>query len=174
MRLGRDIVATLLILGALTIAVAFVNDRNELAGLAKVVDGDTILLGNARIRLEGIDAFELSQTCGSYPCGRLARQVLRDLVRGKSVRCDVEGTDRYGRGLGRCYVDDTDVGAEMVGSGLALSRSYSYDDLEDSARATKKGAWAHAVQDPREFRRDAGSGTSLVTEAVRWLRELIR
>jgi endonuclease YncB( thermonuclease family) len=48
-----------------------------LRGIARVVDGDTIDIGDTRIRLEGIDAPETGQTCkrkwfGSWPCGAVA------------------------------------------------------------------------------------------------------
>src|SRR5262245_58219305 len=50
-----------------------------LAGTAHVIDGDTIAIGDARIRLEGIDAPESGQTCkrkwfGSWACGAAATE----------------------------------------------------------------------------------------------------
>src|SRR6476660_5308940 len=46
-------------------------------GAAQVIDGDTISIAETRIRLEGIDAPETSQTCkrkwiGYWPCGAVA------------------------------------------------------------------------------------------------------
>jgi endonuclease YncB( thermonuclease family) len=45
-----------------------------LHGVARLADGDTIRLGPARVRLEGIDAPEAGQQCtmpdgASWPCG---------------------------------------------------------------------------------------------------------
>ena len=54
----------------------------ELAGTARVIDGDTISIADTRIRLWGIDAPEREQTCAgrngdTYECGRDAAAVLR-------------------------------------------------------------------------------------------------
>ena len=38
-------------------------DAAELSGLARVHDGDTLTIGDMRIRLEGIDAPETDQLC---------------------------------------------------------------------------------------------------------------
>jgi endonuclease YncB( thermonuclease family) len=48
---------------------------SDLSGTARVIDGDTIAIGNTRIRLWGIDAPEREQTCFAkngdiYECGR--------------------------------------------------------------------------------------------------------
>jgi endonuclease YncB( thermonuclease family) len=50
-----------------------------IVGPARVVDGDTIQLRDARVRLEGIDAPEAKQTCinargREWDCGRAASQ----------------------------------------------------------------------------------------------------
>ena len=52
---------------------SFSNDK--ILGIAKVIDGDTILINNFKIRFSGIDAPESyfkgkSQTCNSCPKGR--------------------------------------------------------------------------------------------------------
>ena len=58
-------------------------------GIARVVDGDTIDIGDTRIRLEGIDAPEAGQTCkrkwfGSWPCGAVATAALARMVENRS------------------------------------------------------------------------------------------
>jgi endonuclease YncB( thermonuclease family) len=47
----------------------------ELAGTARVIDGDTLSIADTRIRLWGIDAPQRNQTCQGkdgdiYDCGR--------------------------------------------------------------------------------------------------------
>ena len=42
-------------------------------------------MGNDRIRLWGIDAPEMSQTCGDLPAGRLAAGYLAELIGGQPV-----------------------------------------------------------------------------------------
>src|SRR6478735_2747593 len=54
------------------------------AGRAFATDGDTIRIGNSRIRLKGIDAPELSQSCvrDGHPvlCGENARNKLLSII----------------------------------------------------------------------------------------------
>ena len=60
-----DIFSTLVIF--LTIAVLIVwfwrDQEQEFSGKAIVLDGDTILISNEKIRLEGVDAPEHHQLC---------------------------------------------------------------------------------------------------------------
>jgi endonuclease YncB( thermonuclease family) len=97
MRLLALLVALVLLTGAATAA--------EIAGTAKVTDGDTIRIGDARIRLWGIDVPERRQTCQGrngdvYECGRDSAAVLNELTRGRQVECEVKNRDRYGRVVG--------------------------------------------------------------------------
>ncbi len=128
-----------------------------IAGRAEVVDGDTLDLGQERIRLQGIDAFERSQTCSGRPCGEAGRQALQRLVAGRQVTCAPMDTDRYGRTVARCSAGGRDLGAEMVRSGHALAyEQYSreYVDEERDARTDSAGAWAYGdFIDPADYRR---------------------
>ena len=77
-------------------------------GPARIVDGDTIDISGQRIRLNGIDAPESRQTCimdnQLWRCGEAATEALRRLIGNSPVRCEDQGSDRYGRMIGQCYV----------------------------------------------------------------------
>lgn len=133
----------------------------DLSGRARVIDGDTLAMGERRIRLEGIDAPERSQFCQRdgrpWPCGDAARAALARRVEGRTVRCDVRGRDRYGRDLARCAIGGEDLGGWMVSQGLAQAyRRYSTDYVaeEEAARARGAGAWAGEFGSPEAWRRD--------------------
>ncbi len=69
------------------------------SGRAEVIDGDTLDIGNTRIRLFGIDAPEHAQTCatargGEWACGWAARKALEDLTAGHTVTCRSQGPRR--------------------------------------------------------------------------------
>lgn len=112
-----------------------------------VHDGDTLTLLDAnrhqtKIRLAEIDTPESAQ-----PYGSRAKQALSDLVFGKDVIVEVREQDRYGRSVGRVYVDSTDVNAALVASGAAwVYRQYSHDPellrLESEARTAGRGLWS--------------------------------
>lgn len=131
-------------------------EQEMLEGSARVVDGDTILLAATRIRLAGIDAPELAQTCensvGEYACGREARTALNQLVAGRRVTCTSSGSDRYGRMLALCRVGDTDLNRTMVEQGWAVAYG-DYERTEADARRARRGLWAGAFDQPQEWRR---------------------
>ncbi len=130
------------------------------SGPAQVIDGDTIAIGDTRIRLEGIDAPESGQTCkrkwfGSWPCGAAATDALQSLLAGKTVSCEPRGLDKYGRTLGVCFVDGRDVNAQMVRQGFAwafVKYSTSYVKEEAEARAQGLGIWQGEAMPAWEYR----------------------
>jgi endonuclease YncB( thermonuclease family) len=134
--------------------------RAGIAGPAKVVDGDTIAVNGARIRLEGIDAPEAGQTCrrrpsGDWPCGTEAMVALAGLIEGKLVRCEPRGRDRYGRMLGVCFLGAEDVSAWMVRRGHAwafVRYSQRYVAEERQARAQGLGIWQGEATPAWEYR----------------------
>ena len=71
-----------------------------ISGIAKVIDGDTIRIGEKKIRLLGIDAPEIKQTCKKtwlstsfisfrkdYPCGEISTIRLKKKINDKFVIC---------------------------------------------------------------------------------------
>lgn len=131
-----------------------------LAGRAVAVDGDTLDVQGQRVRLEGIDAPEMGQTCGrrlvgQWKCGRAAQEALDELVAGRRVDCEQKGQDKYGRSLGICFVDGRDINAELVRRGLAwafVQYSQTYVTQEAEARKEKAGIWQGAAETPWSFR----------------------
>ena len=132
-----------------------------ITGLAAVTDGDTIKIEGARIRLVGIDAPELHQTCNDaggrlYDCGIVSAAQLRAHVAGHPVSCQSEGRDRYGRTLAVCFIGSEDLNAWLVAERLAVAyRRYSlaYVSQEDSARLAHRGPWAGAFIMPWDWRK---------------------
>jgi endonuclease YncB( thermonuclease family) len=132
-------------------------DGRSLEGRVHVVDGDTIHLGDAKIRLKGIDSPEMEQTCSrsgrSYACGDEARRALVELVGGAPVQCRASGRDRYQRILARCTVNGTDIGTRMVESGWAVSYGRDYEREEARAAGRGVGLWAGEFERPQDWRR---------------------
>lgn len=145
----------------------------DAVGRAAITDGDTIRIGDTRIRLQGIDAPESGQACEDaagtlYPCGGRAANALDALIAGRTVACRRDDTDRYGRMVGTCAVLATgeDLNAAMVGAGWALAyRQYStaYVDHEAAARAARRGLWQGRFVPPGDYR----AGERLARESPR-------
>jgi len=118
-------------------------------GPGRVVDGDTLDVGQTRVRLEGIDAPETAQTCRTatgeiWACGKVSAAFLRALVRAKDVACDSTGTDKYRRTLAICFQDGDSINEAMVRAGMAwafVRYSKEYVAVEADARARKVGVW---------------------------------
>jgi len=136
--------------------------RPVVAASIRVIDGDTLRAAGERIRLSGIDAPELSQTCRDahgreWQCGRAAKARLVDLVSRGSVACSARGRDRYGRTLAICSAGDiADLGEALVRDGYAVDyRRYTSDYLaaEDEARAARRGIWQGDFERPEDWRR---------------------
>ncbi|MFD1807426.1 thermonuclease family protein [Gemmobacter lanyuensis] len=67
------------------------------------------------MRVWGLDAPEWD-----HPGGAAATAVLRGLISGSQLHCDVLDVDRYGRLVAQCFLPDgQDVAAEMIRSGVA-------------------------------------------------------
>ncbi len=125
-----------------------------LAGQARVIDGDTLDISGERVRLHGIDAPEMRQTCaapdGDWSCGEWARDELLRLIGGAALRCTGIERDRYGRLVATCHADGRDLGAALVEGGAAIAYrrySYAYTAQEDRARRARRGMWAEGETD---------------------------
>ncbi len=135
--------------------------QDRVEGKAKVIDGDSLRLDGRAIRLYGIDAPELRQTCTRtdgkrWNCGRAARAKLQAVILGRTVACTIVDRDRYRRHVGRCMADRKDVNDEMVRSGHALalrSITYAYVSAEREARQALRGVWNGSMTPPWTWRK---------------------
>jgi endonuclease YncB( thermonuclease family) len=129
--------------------------QREMTGVAEAIDGDSMRLTGEEIRLKGVDAPELLQTCQvsgrETACGREARAYLRRLVSTGLTTCVGEGRDRFGRLLAQCRVRGVDINAALVRDGHAVSFG-AYGDEEAQAKAAYRGLWAGTFERPRDWR----------------------
>lgn len=105
----------------------------------KITDGDTFRIGETRIRLDGVDAPEMSTRQGEP-----ARRHLARLIGSGSVRCFDEGERSYDRIVAICYNEDGhDLAEAMVRDGWATDWArYSggrYASLEADAMRDGRG-----------------------------------
>jgi endonuclease YncB( thermonuclease family) len=72
----------------------------DVAGLPRIVDGDTVEIGSTKIRLSGIDAPETNQLCldakgEKWACGVTSRDELVKYSHDRPWMCHVTGIDKY-------------------------------------------------------------------------------
>lgn len=124
-----------------------------------VIDGDTLRLGKTTIRIYGIDAPELSQTCTRkngkiYACGKHARNALTDFASSGRVRCDTIAKDVYGRTVAKCYAGADDLAQSMAATGNAVAIAKEYQPAEQTAQQKNIGLWQGKFTLPAEWRRN--------------------
>jgi endonuclease YncB( thermonuclease family) len=118
-------------------------DRPRRYVVARVVDGDTVELGNGEtVRLVGIDAPETGECGHDRATDGLARLVLGQAVR--LLRPD-EDRDRYGRLLRYVDIGNQDAGLRLIKRGLAIARydsrdGYGFHPREPRYIAADRGA----------------------------------
>jgi endonuclease YncB( thermonuclease family) len=114
-----------------------------------ILDGDTLKFGHERVRLYGIDAPELTQTCdgGLWNAGRIAREALVEIIGDRPVTCEMVDWDRrYNQPVSRCLAGGADVSAEMVSRGMAwafVRYSREFVGLERQVATEKRGVHGH-------------------------------
>lgn len=120
---------------------------------------EDILAHKYRIRLRGIDAPE-----SQMPYGKEAKQVLLNLVEGKSLRVLVYDQDRYGRTVADLYSKGVFIQEVLLKKGCAWHYT-AYDHRpelamwEKEARAARVGLWAASnPQKPWEWRKTKRQG----------------
>lgn len=163
------IILTLLLMGGIYTAMRSVDAPvpapravpNEVQGTAHVHDGDTVTVAGVKIRLFGVDAPEMDQSCempdgSDWACGVWSRDQVRAAVKGRDLRCVRQDTDRYGRMVARCYLGDQDLAQRLVQDGIVFSyASFSKDYIVDekAAAVAGRGLWRAKTMTPAEFRR---------------------
>lgn len=141
-----------------------------LEGAVRVVDGDSLTLDGTRIRLSGIDAPELRQSCGAEgatrPCGQQAKQALERIIaaavsadgaspHASPLSCRPVDEDRYQRTVAVCSAQGQDVAAQLVAEGWAVPLGLSYRAEASAAQAAGRGIWSGPFERPTDFRERA-------------------
>ncbi|MBD8907213.1 thermonuclease family protein [Methylorubrum zatmanii] len=138
------------------------------SGAATVIDGATLAIGGQRLRLHGIDAPDLDQTCfdareRGYACGRVAAEALAARIAGGTVACEARATMADGTATALCRLGADDLAAWMVGNGYAVADRGSATYLAEDQRAwgRRLGLWAGVFELPGDRRRLRGATAGL-------------
>ncbi|MBF0622180.1 MAG: thermonuclease family protein [Magnetococcales bacterium] len=164
--MGSYIITFIISVGIVFSQPAFADQFGLFSGTIKVLDGDSMKMGQRHVRLFGIDAWELYQTCPdrsgkTFDCGQQAKKALQKLISGQKVTCKSITQDKHRRWVARCSVSDQDIGGTLVSQGWATAYQYfsrRYLPMEKAARKQKVGGWAglpdHPPINPRTWRKN--------------------
>ena len=144
----------------------------EISGIPKIIDGDTVHINNYKFRLEGIDAPEMKQQCKKeslkissiigfsfykdYSCGQVSIAKLKAKINRSKIKCIFTSKDRYKRYIATCFKGETNLNQWMVRNGYAIAyRRYSkkYIPDEDFAKEKKLGLWQGKFVNPEKWRK---------------------
>ena len=144
----------------------------EIYGIPKIIDGDTVHISKYKIRLEGIDAPEMKQQCKKvffkissiigftfykdYYCGVASKKKLVEKIDRSKIKCIYSSKDKYKRFLATCFKDQINLNKWMVRNGYAIAyRRYSkkYIPDEDFAKQNKLGLWQGKFTNPEKWRK---------------------
>ena len=121
--------------------------RPRLLARPLAVDNATLSVGVSQIRLDGIEAMDAAETCGSggtqWRCGAVARTALRGWLRARSASCVVpDDFERRSMSITtRCRVGQEDVALWLVANGWARPIDGRFGDAAESARTGGRGLW---------------------------------
>jgi micrococcal nuclease len=86
-----------------------------ISGIATAIDGDTIRVNKHPVRLQGIDAPEMSENYGPA-----ARDTMGQILRQGRVTCKSDGTWSFDRVVATCFIGEIDIAIALVAGGWAL------------------------------------------------------
>ncbi len=142
--------------------------RHKFNGSPYIVDGDTIRVGDASIRLHGIDAPEMGQMAQGidgkwYDQGEFVKEELTHFIGGRPVQVEVMSKDKYRRTVGIVTCDGMNVNAWLVENGYAISAyGDQYKRAERRARRAKAGIWGDKISyHPGEWRKKSSKARIL-------------
>ncbi len=121
----------------------------------RVLDGDSLRFVSTDGRTIEVRLAEIDTPEKGEPFADVARRRLQQLALDRDVAVEYFDGDKYGRLVGRVYVADTWVNAELVREGLAVVYRHFVEDLslcalEAEARAARRGLWSQARR-PRGY-----------------------
>ena len=144
----------------------------EIIGIPKIIDGDTIHIGQNKIRLEGIDSPEIQQKCNkeylqvsfiinfslkkNYPCGVDSKKALSSKIDKSEIKCSILSKDKYKRYLATCFKGSLNLNKWMVKNGQAVAYtrySKKYVNDEKHAKDNKLGIWKGTFLKPEKWRK---------------------
>ena len=124
-----------------TISFAYSSEKNIVKGKASIIDGDTIIISDEKIRFAGIDTPEKNKVGHEF-----SKKKLKEKIGNNIVICIRElKLDPWGRTVAECFIGYESISSFMVKNGYACDYvKYSkkkYAKEQEHAKSKKLGIW---------------------------------
>jgi endonuclease YncB( thermonuclease family) len=124
-------------------------DYPSVSGSVRVARGDALLMSGRLIKIYGVAAPELSQTCADstgrgYQCGKQSVAWLSGWLNDYEVKCHILSEDSKGVLTGVCMLGSYDIGAALINAGWAVAdirQSKIYVPYQNQAMNEHRGLW---------------------------------
>ncbi len=130
-----------------------------ISGPARAIEGDLLEIAGKRVRLFGIDAPEIEQSCRvmifAWGCGEDSQKMLSALIAERTVACTVVTRDVVGLSAALCQTEGVQLNETMVRIGMALASSSepgTFAAEEAAAAREGVGVWRSTFDKPWEWR----------------------
>lgn len=130
-----------------------------ISGRATAIEGDLIEVAGKPVRLYGIDAPEIAQSCRvmifAWGCGIDSQKMLNALIAEREVTCVEVARERNGVPVALCQTDGVQLNETMVRIGMAVAapgepRRFASD--EAAAEREGVGVWRSNFEMPWDWR----------------------
>ncbi|MBX4973064.1 thermonuclease family protein [Rhizobium lentis] len=116
-----------------------------------VENAGRLSFGERRLQLAGIVPTPADRICGpagrQWPCGMMAKTALRQLLRNRSLTCDLDTVEWKGTAIASCRLGTQDLGTWLAENGWTEAEAGSpLTSVAEKAKQAQKGIYG---RDPR-------------------------
>ena len=136
-----------------------INDLPSFTSAVSVKKADTFNAQGYIVKLYGVAAPDLDQTCAnkngaSYNCGQQAALWLQSWITNNPVTCKVMSQNKDGNMVAACTLGQYDIGAALVNAGWAVADPRETDiylPYEQNAQSKGNGLWQGKFYKPWDW-----------------------
>lgn len=133
-------------------------------GVTRVLSGDTLTMNGRVVKLFGVAAPDISQTCADasgrgYKCGHNSIVWLSDWLADNQVECHIISEDERGVLTGVCLLGPYDIGAAITNAGWAVAdirQTRIYAPYQQQAVSNRRGLWQGNFYMPWDWKKIQG------------------
>ncbi len=130
-------------------------------GVSRTLSGDTLTLSGRIVKLYGVAAPDISQTCADssgrgYKCGQQSVSWLSGWLADNAVKCHILAEDERGVLTGVCMLGPYDIGAALINAGWAVAdirKTQVYLPYQNQAVSNKRGLWSGEFYMPWDWQK---------------------